>query len=141
MSLVGNFSFGAYDRTAEQAGAGTPGQVRRPSLFGNDRDASDAAVAAVNADAARNRSVDSTSDRPTLARILSRNRTKSNAQMFVTAPEVPLAESAAAEKRDDETLVGRVDICLDPNSSGRFTCGWGKRNMPMSGRLHLVDCH
>lgn len=106
MSLVGNFSFGAYDRTAEQAGAGTPGQVRRPSLFGNDRDASDAAVAAVNADAARNRSVDSTSDRPTLARILSRNRTKSNAQMFVTAPEVPLAESAAAEKRDDDTLVG-----------------------------------
>ena len=39
MSLVGNFGFGNYDRTAETAGVGSPGGmpfVRRPSTAGDD---------------------------------------------------------------------------------------------------------
>jgi len=74
MSLVGNFLFGSYDRTSEQAGASTPGLARRPSQMLKDYESDHGS---------------NSSRRPSLTPSFGRTRSKSVSTAVHSSPAIP----------------------------------------------------
>jgi len=82
MSLVGNFTFGSYDRTAEQAGdGGRPGHNRRPSLFDRESEAGQGR-------------------RPSLSNVLSRTRSNTQQSAQAAPRNTSIPEQAPAKQVD-----------------------------------------
>jgi ABC-type multidrug transport system ATPase subunit len=89
MSLVGNFLFGSYDRTSEQAGASTPGLARRPSQMFRDHDSDHQS---------------NSSRRPSLTPSFGRTRTKSVSHGIQSSPTVPQTATIPEVQPDHRDL-------------------------------------